>query len=110
MLAYRTYSLLNVHFFLPTLLHLSLLKKNQRDLSSLKKQKKKIFLYGMILAFALTDHESGNPKGKVCHLLQSSLNMTVGGTAFLKTTVYMIYYALKSVHLFKVHTSNTFGK
>lgn len=72
---------LNVHIFLPALLRLSLLKENQRDLSSLKK---KTLSCGIFLAFVLTDHESGNLKGKVCNLLQSSLNTTAGGTAFLE--------------------------
>lgn len=81
MLAYRTYSLLNVQFFLPALLYLSLLEENQRALSSLKK---KIFSCGIFLVLVLIDHESGNLKEKVCNLLQSSLNMTVGGTEFFK--------------------------
>lgn len=47
-----------------------------------EQSQRKILSSGISLLIFLTDHESVNLKGKVCHLLQSSLNRRVGGTAF----------------------------
>lgn len=105
MLAYKTYTLLNVHLFLPALLYLSLFKANQRDLNSLEERSSAVEFF---LPVVLTDHESANLKGKVCHLRQSSLNRRVGGTTFLENHSLYDLLSFEKCTSVQGHTSSAF--